>query len=216
MGARQLKLTFEFWPTSKVSLKRKSDAYLNWNLDSGRQARNHKVMKSKVLISLAAALTITAASAQTQVGQVTLTPVQAPVQSRPSGVKPRPTSTAPSTKATTAKTSTFQTQQVPAGWYNLTGQVGGINASLPKGSQVVLSLEEVGNPSNHLLQVKFGASRLPVPYQMYFNSSRLQASKAYGVRAKVYGAEGQLLYTSATTLLPKGNAGTLNLQVKSQ
>ncbi|MDO4246282.1 MAG: YbaY family lipoprotein, partial [Deinococcus sp.] len=163
-----------------------------------RQERDDRVMKSKVLISLVALLTVSAASAQTQVGQVTLTPVNPPVQSRPGGVKPRPVNATPTntSQATATKTNTFQTQQVPAGWYNLTGQVGGISTSLPKGTQVVLSLEEVGNPSNHLLQVKFGASRLPVPYQMYFNSARLQTSKSYGVRAKVYSPEGKLLYTS--------------------
>lgn len=182
------------------------------------QERDDKGMKPKVLISLAALLTVSAASAQTQVGQVTLTPVNPPVQSRPGGVKPRPVNTSPTStsQATTTKTNAFQTQQVPAGWYNLTGQVGGISTSLPKGAQVVLSLEEVGNSSKNLLQIKFGASRLPVPYQMYFNSARLQANKSYGVRAKVYTPEGKLLYTSATTPLPEGNAGTLNLQVKPQ
>lgn len=181
-------------------------------------------MKLQNIITVLTAALIGTSSAQTQVGQVTLTPVNPTPHTAPSGVKPRPvtpkttvqTTSPATTGATTAKTKTsFETQQVPAGWYNLTGQVTG-NVALPQGTQVVLSLVELQNPSKSLLQIKFGASRLPVPYQMYFNPAKLQAGKTYALRAKAFSDKGILLSYSDSIALPKTSPSNLNIAVKPQ
>ena len=117
---------------------------------------------------------------------------------------------APSTKA-----SSYVAESVPQGWYSLTGRVTGADMRLPSASQVVLSLEDQAAPGTSLLQVKFASSRLPVSYQMYFNSAKLKPNHTYGVRAKVFDGNGQTLYMSPVTSLPKTSAGQLDLAVKA-
>lgn len=170
-------------------------------------------------------------SAQTQVGQVTLTPVQQPApRSSTGGVKPRPAQpaaaasttpraapeTAPAQSTDSAKaTKTFKPQAVPQGAYNLTGKVTGPATRLPAGSKVVLMVQDSQAPGNPLLQIKFGTAALPVPYQMYFTQSRLKADHSYFVQAKIFNAAGKMTHLSAPVALPATAPAALNLAVQA-
>lgn len=166
-------------------------------------------------------------SAQTQIGQVTLTPVQPAPRSSTGGVKPRPvqpaagTSTSPARTGTTSQapdaakaTKTFTPQAVPEGAYNLTGKLTGPATRLPAGSKVVLMVQDSQSPATPLLQIKFGTAALPVPYQMYFTQSRLKAGRNYFVQAKVFDAAGKMTHLSAPVALPATAPATLNLPVQ--
>lgn len=144
-----------------------------------------------------------AALAQSQVGQVTLTPVQ-----------PAPR-VAPAATPGNSALSTFRIGTPPVGWYNVTGRVTAANSPrLPSGSQVILTLQNLKAGSSPLVQVKFPSSRLNVPYQMYFNASRLKSGESYGLRATVLNKDGETIYRSSNPVpLPSSLAGTVNLVV---
>ena len=194
-------------------------------------------MKSRTLLPIVTALAVSVASAQTQVGQVTLTPVQTAPRTN-GGVKPRPvqaptqtqqSASAPRTVQNTAAPAakpaattttvtaakTFTPQDVPEGSYNLTGKVMGMATRLPAGSKIVLMVQDEQAPGTPLLQIKFGASALPVPYQMYFTQSRLKANHNYFVQAKVFDAAGQLTHLSTPVALPTMSSTSLNLTVQA-
>lgn len=191
-------------------------------------------MKPRTFLPVITALAVSMASAQTQVGQVTLTPVQ-PAPRTNGGVKPRPVQapapqtvpaprTVQNTPAPAAKpaattttvtvTKTFTPQDVPEGSYNLTGKVTGVATRLPAGSKIVLLVQDDQVPTTPLLQIKFGASALPVPYQMYFTQSRLKANHNYSVQAKVFNAAGQMTHLSTPVPLPTTSPTSLNLTVQ--
>ena len=171
------------------------------------------------------------ASAQTQIGQVTLTPVQPAPRTSTGGVKPRPVQqpasaptsaprATPNTAAsgstvTTKATKTFTPQAVPQGSYNLTGKVTGTATRLPAGSKVVLLVQDSQAPNTPLIQIKFGTASLPVPYQMYFTQSRLKADHSYSVQAKIFNAAGKLTHLSTPAPLPAASPATLNLPVQA-
>ena len=185
-------------------------------------------MKARILLPVVTTLAASMASAQTQVGQVTLTPVQAAPQTN-GGVKPRPiqqpavtprtratpgmAATKPTAPVTAAKT--FTPQAVPEGSYNLTGKVLGTATRLPTGSKVILTVQDSKAPSAPLLQIRFGAAALPVPYQLYFTQSRLKADRTYFVQAKVFNAAGQLTHLSTPATLPATSPAVLNLSVQA-
>lgn len=181
-------------------------------------------------------LTLGGAHAQTQIGDVILTPVQ-PATARPTPVRPvvRPTTPAPvrtptpaqtapragatATPGTGAATTTsggYQVRQVPAGWANITGRVVAPSGTrLPQGSKVTVTLEEAGRASAPLLRIQFGTTALPTPYQVTFTASRLQQGRSYGLRAVVTDPSGKVLYQSAgLSPLPSGVSGTANVNVQ--
>ncbi|SEJ88576.1 Type III secretion system lipoprotein chaperone (YscW) [Deinococcus reticulitermitis] len=144
------------------------------------------------------------AAAQTQVGQVTLTPLQ-----------PTTRSPQPAASPSTSGASTFRISKPPVGWYNLTGRVTAANSPrLPRGSRIILTLENLKAGSPSLVQVNFPSSRLNVPYQMYFNASRLKVGESYGLRATVQDEEGKILYRSPNPVpLPSRLTETVNVVV---
>lgn len=159
---------------------------------------------ASILRLLACGLLISVtASAQTQVGQVTLTPASAPPK--------------PATASSKAPSPTFQVARPPAGWYNLTGRVTAPNSpSLPSGSQIIVTLQNLKAGSSPLVQVKFPSSRLNVPYQMYFNVSRLKSGESYGLKATVQDKKGKVIYRSPNPApLPGTSTGSINLSVVS-
>ncbi|MFC4639087.1 YbaY family lipoprotein [Deinococcus hohokamensis] len=156
-------------------------------------------------VSLLAALITTlssAALAQTRVGNILITPAQ-------------PATTAPASSARGAA----PTSTVPAGMRELRGRValrGGADVRLPAGSQVTVTVQEYGRlPVNPVVRVQFPATRLSVPYQVYFNPTRLTPGRRYAISAVVTDRAGQVLYASDPVLaLPQGMRVTLNLPVR--
>jgi uncharacterized lipoprotein YbaY len=140
---------------------------------------------------------LTAAPAQTQIGNVTLTPAKAPAASPAGG---------------------YTGEDVPSGWREIRGRVTGPNGSalrLPAGSEVRVTLLDT-TAGTSLLDVSFATPRLSTPYQLVYNPVRLSATHTYVVRAEIVDARGQVLYRSADAALPGARLAALNLAVRAR
>lgn len=150
------------------------------------------LLVASILLSLALP---SPASAQTRIGQVTLTP------SAPASSSARPE---------------YGWEAVPAGMYELRGRIGTGREGqrLPAGSQIRVTVEEVGAPGS-VASAAFSTGRLSTPYQLYFSADRLSPGRRYVVRCRIVGASGALLYRSADITLPRQTRSTLNITVSA-
>ncbi|GGM04298.1 YbaY family lipoprotein [Deinococcus aerophilus] len=138
---------------------------------------------------------LTTAPAQTQIGNVTLTPAKAPAVSM---------------------AASYAGEDVPSGWSEIKGRVTGPNGSalrLPAGSEVRVTVLDT-TAARILLDVSFGTTRLSTPYQLVYNPVRLSDTHEYVVRAEIVDARGKVLYRSADAALPSARRAALNLAVR--
>ena len=146
---------------------------------------------------LAVALLLPVASAQSRIGDVTLTPIPAPAPAR----------TLPQSERS----------DVPAGWQEILGRVSAPRTvNLPAGSRVNVIVDDPTRTgaARQVLRISFSAPRLSAPYQIVFNPSRLVPGRTYGVRSTVTDRQGRVLYAStAYARLPQGTRTALNLSV---
>lgn len=152
-------------------------------------------MKSRPAASMLLSLALLSpASAQTRIGQVTLTPSAPAPSARPE----------------------YSWEAVPAGMYELRGRIGTGREGLrlPAGSQIRVTVEEVGAPGS-VASAAFSTGRLSTPYQLYFSAGRLSPGRRYVLRCRIVGASGTLLYRSADIALPRQTRSTLNITVSA-
>lgn len=187
-----------------------SDSNLMTRLDSPAAPRQHRTMKYFTALSTALVLFGTAfqgASAQTRIGNVTLTkPVQQPAPFRP----------APAPVASAASNNSMTAAQVPAGFYEIRGRVSAAqgNVTLPAGSTISVSVNDLTRPAQ-VVQIGFKTTRLSTPYQVFFNPSRINPAHRYAVQATVTDASGKVLYRSdASALMPQSKSSTVNVTVR--
>lgn len=179
-------------------------------------------------LALSALLFVGAAAAQTTIGNVTITRPSdvrniTPATNRTPVVTPAPRTAAPartpSTSAAVAQSSAVAVpSDLPAGWRHLQGRVvAPSDVRLPTGSKVVVSIEELAPNLAHrstYLKISFSATRLSTPYNLRYSTHRLNPSSIYAVRAKVYDANGRLLYTNNKLhRVPTARAANMNIAV---
>ena len=153
-------------------------------------------MKFVTVLILLALTALTSTSAQTRIGQVTLTP------------------SAPTSSST--RTSEYGFEAVPAGMRELRGRIstGREGQRLPAGSRIRVTVEEVG-ASGSMANAAFNTSRLSTPYQLYFSAGRLSSGRRYVVRCRITDASGAVLYRSADVPLPRQTRSTLDIAVSA-
>ncbi|WP_291425913.1 YbaY family lipoprotein [Deinococcus sp.] len=156
-----------------------------------------------LLVSLLAS-----ASAQTHIGSVTLT--------RPA--TPAPAAAAHRTVPANADKGgdTMNTMAVPAGAQEIRGRIraAGGTVILPAGSSVNVLVSDLTRPAQ-LLKVSFRTSRLSTPYQLVFNSGRLNRAHTYAVQANVTDASGKVLYSSdSSAVLPGTRRAVVDVTVR--
>lgn len=188
----------------------------------------------KTKIALLTLLAAGAAAAQTTIGNVTITrpsdvrtvtPARTPVTTPPRVATPARTpvtTAAPARPAATAQASAAAApSDLPSGWRSLQGRVvAPSDVRLPAGSKVVVSIEELAPNLAHrstYLKVSFGATKLSTPYTLKYSSQRLNPSSIYAVRAKVYDANGHLLYANNKLhRAPELRSASMNIAVVAQ
>ncbi|WP_261664719.1 YbaY family lipoprotein [Deinococcus sp. Marseille-Q6407] len=153
-----------------------------------------------------------------------MSPVTAPSVST-SAPKANPVSSETNTTSTTTSaaanaTATTAPSDLPAGWRHLSGDIFGSKAvTLPAGSKVQVAIEAVNRSTGrhipHLL-VDFGAESLPTQYYVNYNPARMNMAKYdYVVQAKVFDANGKMLYMSdARQPLPRDVAAKLKIDMR--
>lgn len=137
------------------------------------------------------------ATAQTKIGNVTLT---------------KPSTPAP-TRAVPAATSATSTN-VPAGWYEVKGRISAAApVTLPAGSTVAVIMED-HTARGQFVRIQFKASRLSTPYQIIFSPGRLNSNHQYTLRATVTDASGKTLYQSSAVRVPTASRSVIDLTVR--
>lgn len=151
-------------------------------------------MKSVTVLLLLALCLVSPVSAQTRIGQVTLTPSAPAPAARPD----------------------YAWEAAPAGMHELRGRVGTNQEGqrLPAGSRIRVTVEDARGAGS-LASADFSASRLSTPYQLFFGAGRLSSGRRYVVRCRVVDRAGQLLYRSAALPLPRQTRSTLNLTLSA-
>ncbi len=167
-----------------------------------------------LLVSLLAS-----ASAQTHIGSVTLTRPATPAPMH----QPRPMAPAPAPAAHRAAPAnadngrdTMNTMAVPAGAQEIRGriQAAGGAVNLPAGSTVNVLVSDLTRPAQ-LVKISFRTSRLSTPYQLVFNSGRLNRAHTYAVQANVTDASGKVLYSSdSSAVLPATRRAVVDITVR--
>ena len=168
-------------------------------------------MKFPVSLTFAAlfALALPSAQAQIRIGDVTLTKPAQPAPVQQPSIPARPASSTRSGAAMTPMT-------VPAGSYQVQGRISAAQGtvSLPAGSSVSVSVNDLTRPAQ-VVQIQFKTSRLSTPYQLFFNSGRINPAHRYAVQATVTDASGKVLYRSdSSALLPGGKNAVVNVTVR--
>ncbi|GHF95879.1 hypothetical protein GCM10017783_04740 [Deinococcus piscis] len=124
------------------------------------------------------------------------------------------------TSAVAQAAPTAAPSNLPAGWRHLSGDIFGSKAvTLPAGSKVQVAIEAVNRTTGqhipHLL-VDFGAQVLPTEYYINYNPARMNTAKYdYVIQAKVFSADGEMLYMSdARQPLPRDVAAKLKIDMR--
>ena len=141
------------------------------------------------------------ASAQTKIGNVTLT--------KPS--TPAPTRMAPVHQAGAGTTAS---SNVPAGWSEVKGRINAATpVTLPAGSKVTVIMEDQ-TTSGQFVRIQFKTSRLSTPYQIIFSPGRLNSNHQYTVRASITDASGKTIYQSGAVRVPNASRSVIDLTVR--
>ncbi|MCD0176166.1 YbaY family lipoprotein [Deinococcus sp. 14RED07] len=123
--------------------------------------------------------------------QIILTPVTPPTTPPPT--TPRSTTPDPAPRA-----------DLPAGWREVRGTLRPDPArplpTLPPGTQATLTIRDSVRPDTPLVRVSFPVRRLPTPYWLNFNPSRLQSGRRYTVQAVLTDAAGTTLWRAQAPL----------------
>lgn len=153
-------------------------------------------------LSITSLLLAPSALAQTQIGGVTLTPINPPAST------PTPAAT---------PSDDYTRESIPSGYREVKGRVTGPSEGLrlPSGSQIMVSLVDLTVPAS-LVDIKFSTTRLSTPYQMVYNAVRINAAHKYAVRSTIMDASGKVLYRSADVALPDGARVVLNVPVMAR
>lgn len=150
-----------------------------------------------LLLSLACLGT---ATAQTKIGNVTLTKPSAPAPAR----------AIPATPAATTSRSTT----VPAGWYEVKGRISAATpVTLPAGSNVSVIMEDQTS-RGQFVRIQFKTSKLSTPYQIIFSPGRLNRNHQYTVRATVTDSSGKTIYQSGAVRVPNASRSVIDLSVR--
>ena len=148
----------------------------------------------------------------------------APAQATPAQQTTQPAAPAPQaapqpTATTSAGQSATAPSHLPTGWRHLSGEIAGSKSVvLPAGSKVQVAIEAVnratGQHSTHLV-VGFGTEMLGTTYNLNYNPARLNTAQYdYVVQAKVFDADGDMIYMSDTKQpLPADLAAKLKIDM---
>lgn len=128
--------------------------------------------------------------------QIILTPVTPPTTAPPATpqpISPRSTTPEPAPRA-----------DLPAGWREVRGTLRPDPArplsALPPGTQATLTIRDSARPDTPLVRVSFPVRRLPTPYWLNFNPSRLQSGHRYTVQAVLTDPSGVTLWRAQAPL----------------
>ncbi|MDV6375855.1 YbaY family lipoprotein [Deinococcus arenicola] len=159
-------------------------------------------------LSITSLLLAPSALAQTQIGGVTLTPINPPASTPTPASSPSPAAT---------PSDDYTREAIPSGYREVKGRVTGPSEGLrlPPGSQIMVSLVDLTAPAS-LVDIKFSTTRLSTPYQMVYNAVRINAAHKYAVRSTIMDASGKVLYRSADVALPDGARVVLNVPVMAR
>lgn len=170
----------------------------------------------KMLTLLLAAVSLSAASAQTVINGVVISrPGERPAQTQIRVVPRVPVTRVPVTPVTRATVTTtpttipvtgnatrtvpaFVDSAVPADWVDIRGRVslGAERVRLPAGAKVSVRLLDITRNQTTLITADFATSHLPASYQLVSSPRRFTATGRYAVQAVVTSSGGETLYRS--------------------